>query len=197
MENLIIAETPFHKEDNDKTRISRKVKIDSIEQIEKKINNISSYFSKNEKNEVQNSYRGWYGENGMKTKGYSENYKLLGIISIPALIIASIILLIIFYIPNIVLINNNTEKGVGIVRLVNLDKGGNMTINKDMIKTVNSFTACIGSPGAGKSTFGSNYYKILYNVKNDYFESSEEDLTFTKGIWLISEDERRRIPQYI
>ena len=45
--------------------------------------------------------------------------------------------------------------------------------------------------------FASNYYKYLYHVKNDYFESSDSLFTFTKGIWMISDEERRKIPEYI
>ena len=70
-------------------------------------------------------------------------------------------------------------------------------IKKEMLQNVNSFIACIaciGPPGAGKSTFCSNYYKILYNVKYDYFKSSRQDETFTKGIWIINDNERRKIP---
>ena len=59
------------------------------------------------------------------------------------------------------------------------------------------FISCLGIAGTGKSTFGSNYYKKLYNVKNDYFERSDQSLSFTKGIWMISDEERRKIPQYI
>ena len=66
-----------------------------------------------------------------------------------------------------------------------------------LLKCVNSFISYISSPGAGKNTFSSNYYKTLYKVKNDYFESSDDELTFTKGIWMISEEERRKIPKHI
>ena len=78
-----------------------------------------------------------------------------------------------------------------------IEKRNKVIIQKELLKSVHGFIACIGPPGAGKSTFGSNYYKYLYNVKNDYFESSNEDLTFTKGIWMISDQERRKIPKYI
>lgn len=67
---------------------------------------------------------------------------------------------------------------------------------KDLLKGIKSFISCIGPPGSGKSTFGSNYYKKLYNVKNNYFETSGGDQTFTKGIWMVSDEERRKIPDY-
>ena len=63
-----------------------------------------------------------------------------------------------------------------------------------MLRTVNSFIACLGPPGSGKSTFCSNYYKKIYKVKNNFFEPSEEVETFTKEIWIVSEAERRKIP---
>jgi hypothetical protein len=94
------------------------------------------------------------------------------------------------------LIDNNTENNKGIVELTIKNKD-NIRIKKNLLKNVNSFIACLGQPGAGKSTFGSNYYKALYKVKNDYFESSDETETFTKGIWMISDEERRKIPDYI
>ena len=72
-----------------------------------------------------------------------------------------------------------------------------MTIKKELLQSINSFFACLSPPGQGKSTFGSNYYKKLYKVKNDYFESSDDTKTHTKGIWMISDQERRKIPKYI
>ena len=80
------------------------------------------------------------------------------------------------------IIENNIEKNIGIVQLIKEEKNNKIKIKKDLLKSINSFLACLGSPGSGKSTFCSNYYKKLYNVKNDYFEPSNEDLSFTKGI---------------
>ena len=91
-------------------------------------------------------------------------------------------------------INNNIQKGQGIIQLIKEYGDNKIEIRKELLKNVNSFIACLGPPGAGKSTFCSNYYKSLYKVKNDYFESSDENLTFTKGIWMISDNERRKIP---
>ena len=92
------------------------------------------------------------------------------------------------------MIDNNTKKDEGIVQLIKEFKENKIKIRKELLKNINSFIACIGPPGAGKSTFCSNYYKTLYKVKNNYFESSEQDLTFTKGIWMITDCERRKIP---
>ena len=66
-------------------------------------------------------------------------------------------------------IENGNNHDRGIIKLI-LEYGDNkIKIIKDLIKNVNSFIACIGPPGAGKSTFCSNYYKKLYKVKYDYF----------------------------
>ena len=94
------------------------------------------------------------------------------------------------------LIENNVEKNKGIIELTSIvnDK---IKIKKELLKNINSFIACLGQPGMGKSTFGSNYYKKLYRVKNDYFKSSDGIETFTKGIWMITDEERRKIPEYI
>ena len=91
------------------------------------------------------------------------------------------------------IIDNKVEQGTGIEQLTTEDKN-EVKIRKDLLKTVNAFVACLGPPGSGKSTFCSNYYKILYKVKNDFFESSDEDQSFTKGIWIVSDAERRKIP---
>jgi len=94
------------------------------------------------------------------------------------------------------LIDNNIEINKGIVELTN-NVNDTIKIKKDLLKNINSFIACLGQPGVGKSTFGSNYYKELYRVKNDYFESSDGIETFTKGVWMITDEERRKIPEYI
>ena len=90
--------------------------------------------------------------------------------------------------------DNDVTKNIGIVQLLEEVGNNKLKIRKNLLKCVNSFIACLGPPGLGKSTFCSNYYKSLFNVKYDYFESSDEDLTFTKGIWIISDQERRKIP---
>ena len=95
-------------------------------------------------------------------------------------------------------IDNNIEKNKGIVKLIFEDEKKNkISIKKELLKSINYFIACLGKPGTGKSAFGSYYYKQLYNVKNDYFEISDALESFTRGIWMISDKERRKIPDYI
>ena len=96
-------------------------------------------------------------------------------------------------------IDNNIEQNVGIESLVKEFKDKKtkkdcVQIRKELLRTVNSFIACLGPPGSGKSSFCSNYYKKIFNVKNNFFEPSDEVESFTKGIWIVSEKERRKIP---
>ena len=91
------------------------------------------------------------------------------------------------------IIENKIDQGIGIEQLT-VEEKDKVKIRKELLKTINSFIACLGPPGSGKSTFCSNYYKKIYRVKNDYFESSDEDQSFTKGIWVVSDSERRKIP---
>ena len=126
------------------------------------------------------------------------NNKIVLIVIVCLLILVGFIFISKFiYLKKEPLIDNNIEKNIGIVQLINEETSNKTTIKKDLLKNINNFIACIGTPGSGKSTFGSNYYKYLYDVKNDYFESSDSELTFTKGIWMISDEERRKIPEYI
>lgn len=89
-------------------------------------------------------------------------------------------------------IDNNIEKNKRVIQLL-----ADYIIKKDLLKHAKSFISCIGPPGSGKSTFGSNYYKKIYNLKNNYFEISEGNQTHTKGIWIISDEERRKITNYL
>ena len=89
-------------------------------------------------------------------------------------------------------IENNTEKNIGIIEIIYTDKNDKILIKKGIFEGIKQFISCLGNPGSGKSSFSSNYYKELYYVKNDYFEISKQSLSFTKGIWMISDEERKK-----
>ena len=95
------------------------------------------------------------------------------------------------------IIDNNTLKNEGIIEVIFEDKNNKIFIKKDIFQNVKQFISCLGNTGSGKSSFSSNYYKKLFNVKNDYFEISSQSTSFTKGIWMISDKERSKIPDYI
>ena len=94
------------------------------------------------------------------------------------------------------LIDNSNIENEGVVKLVN-ELNDNVIIKKELLKSIKSLIACLGGPGSGKSAFASNYYKLLYRVKNDYFNSSDSEITYTKEIWMITEKERGKIKNYI
>ena len=94
------------------------------------------------------------------------------------------------------LIDNSNIENEGVVKLVN-ELNNDVIIKKELLKSIKSFIASLGGPGSGKSTFASNYYKLLYRVKNDYFNSSNSEISVTKEIWMITEKERGKIPSYI
>lgn len=173
---------------------SNSKKITSKNEInESKIKN-NNFFSKNDENKGK----------AIEIKNYLYNmihnyfiYISMIFLFLYYYLFLGIILFLILHFGDNNQIDNNIEKDKGIVQLIKENEKGEIEIKKELLKSVNSFIACIGSPGTGKSTFSSNYYKILYNVKNDYFESSNNYITFTKGIWMISEEERRKIPKYI
>ena len=135
-------------------------------------------------------------ENNYSKKKANNKCLIIGIfISIIALFIIIFLVLKLRNAKND-LIDNNTEINKGIVELTS-NINNKIKIKKKLLKNINSFIACLGQPGVGKSTFTSNYYKKLYKVKNDYFKSSDGIETFTKGIWMITDQERRKIPEYI
>jgi len=117
--------------------------------------------------------------------------------SVLFLIFFIILLLAILFLFRSNKIDNNTLNNEGIIEIINIDKNGKIILKKDIFQNVNQFVSCIGAISSGKSTFSSNYYKKLFNVRNDYFEISNQSTSFTKGIWMISDQERRKIPNYI
>ena len=70
-------------------------------------------------------------------------------------------------------------------------------LKKNVIEFINSAIGVLGPPGAGKSSLCCAYYKIKYNMNNDYFEMSSSNVSFTKGIWVLKESERMKIKENI
>ena len=70
-------------------------------------------------------------------------------------------------------------------------------LKKNVISFVNSALGVLGPPGAGKSSLCCAYYKIKYNMDNAYFQMSSSGLSFTKGIWILKEEERMNIKENI
>ena len=70
-------------------------------------------------------------------------------------------------------------------------------LKKNVISFVNSALGVLGPPGAGKSSLCCAYYKIKYNMDNAYFQMSSSGLSFTKGIWILKEEERMKIKENI
>ena len=70
-------------------------------------------------------------------------------------------------------------------------------LKKNVIGFVNSAVGVLGPPGAGKSSLCCAYYKIKYNMDNSYFQISSSGLSFTKGIWILKEEERMKIKENI
>lgn len=70
-------------------------------------------------------------------------------------------------------------------------------LKKEVIRFVNSAIGVLGPPGAGKSSLCCAYYKVKYNMDNKYFQMSSSQLSFTKGIWILKEEERMKIKENI
>lgn len=66
-------------------------------------------------------------------------------------------------------------------------------LKKEAIKYVNQAIGVLGPPGAGKSSLCCAYYKFLFSFDNKHFEMSTSGVSFTKGIWILKESERRKI----
>lgn len=69
----------------------------------------------------------------------------------------------------------------------------NAHLKKETIQYVNQAIGVLGPPGAGKSSLCCAYYKFLFSFDNKHFEMSTSGVSFTKGIWILKESERRKI----
>lgn len=74
---------------------------------------------------------------------------------------------------------------------------GDIYLQKGLFLTIDGFIACIGKPGQGKSSLCSAFYKTLYGLNKEIFSIADSKLTFTKGLWIIKERERRSIRENI
>ena len=70
-------------------------------------------------------------------------------------------------------------------------------LKKNIIENVNSAIGVLGPPGAGKSSLCNAYYKIRFGMNIEYFEMSNSPVSFTKGIWILKEEERMKIKENI
>ena len=68
---------------------------------------------------------------------------------------------------------------------------------KNTIEYVNVAIGVLGPPGAGKSSLCNAYYKIKYDTDKLFFEMSTSGVSFTKGIWILKEEERMKIEKNI
>lgn len=80
--------------------------------------------------------------------------------------------------------------------LIDLNRG-DIYLQKGLFLTIDGFIACIGKPGQGKSSLCSAFYKTLYGLNKEIFSIADSKLTFTKGLWIIKERERRSIRENI
>ena len=217
MEFVEIEAPETESEEKRKDKIKNKDNSQTYNQKEDRNKQTKDEVNTNSKKEKDNKIKDEKRDEDTENSNIKKEEKIMDKLKCPIIIIISIIVAIVAifvgFIPknrlqteeppknktqnNITLIDNNIEKNVGVVQLIKEEPGDKISIRKELLKTVKNFIACVGAPGSGKSTFASNYYKYLYHVKNDYFESSISELTYTKGIWMVSEQERRRIPEYI
>ena len=52
-------------------------------------------------------------------------------------------------------------------------------------------------PGQGKSSLCSAYYKVFYGINKEIFSISNASSSFTKGLWILKNEERQKIKQNI
>ena len=76
-------------------------------------------------------------------------------------------------------------------------KIGEIYLSKKLLNQFDGFIACIGRPGSGKSSLCSAYYKIFYGIDKEIFPISNSTLCFTKGLWILKQEERQNIKKNI
>ena len=80
--------------------------------------------------------------------------------------------------------------------LIDLKRVG-IYLRKELFSSINGFIALIGRPGHGISSLCSAFYKTIYGLDKEIFTISNSYLSFTKGLWVIKERERKAIQQKI
>jgi len=66
-------------------------------------------------------------------------------------------------------------------------QGDRIKLREELLDRVDNYVSVMGPPGVGKSTFCNAFYKQLYNTSNTFFEASDNNTTFTKGLWVLKE----------
>lgn len=72
--------------------------------------------------------------------------------------------------------------------------GNKVMIKPELLKSVNNFVACLRVPGAGKSSFCNAFYKVRYSTNEELFKTSPAMKSFTKGMWVMKDETKRKIP---
>ena len=82
--------------------------------------------------------------------------------------------------------------------LIDLGKKiGEIYLSQGLLSQFDGFIACIGRPGQGKSSLCSAYYKVFYGINKEIFSISNASSSFTKGLWILKNEERQKIKQNI
>jgi len=66
--------------------------------------------------------------------------------------------------------------------------------NPQSIENIRSLVACIGPPGAGKSTLCNSLFSVEHGSKLTFFEPSASITSYTKGLWVLSNQTRMALP---
>lgn len=75
-------------------------------------------------------------------------------------------------------------------------KGDSVSIrSRDCLANIRSLVACIGPPGAGKSTLCNALLTAGYGTKFTFFEPSSSIASYTKGLWVLAQSVRMQLPQ--
>jgi GTPase SAR1 family protein len=85
------------------------------------------------------------------------------------------------------------KQSASTTKLIN-EQGGKVYIIPELLTSVNNYVACLGAPGAGKSSFCNAFYKVKYGTNYEFFKASPGLLSFTKGMWVMTREAKMKIP---